>query len=221
MSAQATAANLPPAMDGGTSAPPVSSGGGGVEGALAQLALVTGRLRFFARMITLVMALTFLTLGTLAYLHLRLSAVWVQNGDNGHAVTKQSDYFASASQPQSGDAFQSALQTMSLSFWFACLAAVVGIVCLVSFERARREGDAIFEEVSNDLQWRLVTNRDPREKTDAAMPAAMQKPDIDSRLTIRRFVTASDLPLVPGRMGVTVYAAWFCLSFLVSLFLAR
>jgi hypothetical protein len=72
------------------------------------------------------------------------------------------------------------------------------IVLLTMFDRARRRGDAFFEDISEELQWRARQEVSAGRETRTPMPI---------RLALRRFNSASMLPLTPGQAGVGIYAS--------------
>jgi hypothetical protein len=80
--------------------------------------------------------------------------------------------------------------------------AMYGLTALFLYDRRRRHGDVLFEELSNELQWQAVSG--------SSIPkAAESRPSIENRVTLRNYVQASDLPLVPGKFGPTAYAITF------------
>jgi hypothetical protein len=86
--------------------------------------------------------------------------------------------------------------------FFVALNIVVAmstIALLGTFEVLRKRGDAIFQEMSDELQWH-VGRPDARD-------APRERPLFDVRVALRTFSAAADLPLIPGRYGGAVYAA--------------
>lgn len=79
---------------------------------------------------------------------------------------------------------------------------VLGVVTLLNiamFDIARRRGSMLYEEISEEMQWRL------RERITADEPADA-RPPLYVRLALREFASSSELPLMPGRAGVTIVA---------------
>lgn len=80
---------------------------------------------------------------------------------------------------------------------------LIGVIVLsAAFHDAiRRRGNVLFEEVSNELHW------GGKESKDVTAPEAehSDRPTLDARITLRSFVYASDLPLVPGKFGPSIY----------------
>lgn len=60
------------------------------------------------------------------------------------------------------------------------------------FEQLRRRGEIIYEEVTDELH-RVHSE------------AALERPRIAFRIALKNFATSMDLPLVPGRYGVSLY----------------
>ena len=99
------------------------------------------------------------------------------------------------------------------------------VICVLGFEILRKNGDALFQEISDELQWRIGRkSKLPRSKEPSISSATPQlkvdkyskyKPDLDARIILRNFTLASDLPLIPGRFSPAIYIGLnFALVFL-------
>lgn len=80
--------------------------------------------------------------------------------------------------------------------------ATMACAIIIWFERIRRSGDTLFEEISDELQWH-VRHDDPK----ASHSAARSRPDFSVRVALREFARLSDLPVIPGRFGPSIYIA--------------
>ena len=114
------------------------------------------------------------------------------------------------------------LKVLSLSMpSFAIVMCGGGLYNVLKFERLRKRGEGFFEEVSNELQWRggkaKSKHDDPPERLGVA-PAA-EKPGIEARVAMRRFIASTDLPLFPGRSGVSFYATFFLVGLIYATWL--
>ncbi len=78
----------------------------------------------------------------------------------------------------------------------AGLAIVGGIV----YEVVRRRGDALFDEVSSELQW-FVRER------NASGRVAEYRPHLEARIILREFAQAGEMPFL-GRFGPTICIAF-------------
>lgn len=112
-------------------------------------------------------------------------------------------------------------QIMSVGELIAALTAVFflsSLLMIVIYESLRKSGDALFEEVSDELQW----NVGYRGK-EVNREAAEISPPLDARIILRSFARTTDLPLVPGKYGPAIYAAVNVLStfFLVFSFIGK
>lgn len=87
------------------------------------------------------------------------------------------------------------------------------IACVGWFETMRRRGDAIFQEVSDELQWH-VGRAEYRE-------APPTRPLLKARVALRTFSAAAQLPLIAGPFGATGYAALNLAIALTSAFVLR
>ncbi len=80
------------------------------------------------------------------------------------------------------------------------LLAVAAWFAAVIFETSRKQGDALFEEISDLLQLRYY-----QRLADAEPPE--ERPFVDGKIILRSFARAADLPIIPGKFGPAVYVA--------------
>ena len=80
-------------------------------------------------------------------------------------------------------------------------ATICGLLGSILFESARKEGDVMFKEVSDELQWYVRFDPEPKSTT-----APDERPKLESRLALRSFAQTTDLPLIPGTYGPLFYA---------------
>ncbi len=88
--------------------------------------------------------------------------------------------------------------------WLAAWSLLLGCIALygcASHEMWRRRGDGLFEEISDEVERRVV----------AVAGGLMFEGESDLLLRVRKalrdFTRAGDLPFIPGKFGPTVYAA--------------
>jgi hypothetical protein len=75
-------------------------------------------------------------------------------------------------------------------------------VTVVVHENLRKTGDALFEEISDELQRRFKR----RTVSDKPSVSGEPSPYLAARITLRSFSSTADLPLVPGKFGPGLYA---------------
>ena len=99
---------------------------------------------------------------------------------------------------------------------------LMSIACLIVFDSIRKKGDAVFKELSDELQWYVRYGSEER-AASSSEPTASIRPDLRTRIVLREYATATVLPLLSaGRNGPAIYAiadamlALLCL--LLSLF---
>lgn len=80
---------------------------------------------------------------------------------------------------------------------------------LVMRDSLKKRGDALFEELSDELQWHAL-GKISNEKL------AESRPRLSIRVALRTYARTTDLPLVPGRYGEAVYAAFSIAMFFVA-----
>lgn len=76
----------------------------------------------------------------------------------------------------------------------------VVFLVVIAFDMTRRRGDAIFEEISDELQWRVTSKYVERDSTKT-----FERPRIDARIRLRDFARASKLMLFPGQYGPALF----------------
>jgi hypothetical protein len=90
------------------------------------------------------------------------------------------------------------------------------LIVLVAREYLVRTGDTLFEEISDELQWHVLGEL----KSSSGLPfvdgvldelkALRQQPStrppLEIRVALRLFAKSTDLPLVKGSLGTTMYA---------------
>lgn len=105
-------------------------------------------------------------------------------------------------------AFGTAVRAMNvfIALQLSALAVVTIVILAVIFEQVKRRGEIIYEEVTDELH---------RFHSDVGM----EKPTIAFRIALRNFATSMDLPLLPGRYGVSLYIS-LNLAVLASAFVA-
>jgi hypothetical protein len=77
--------------------------------------------------------------------------------------------------------------------------AIAALLCAVVHEISRKQGDVLFEEISDEVQWRV--------RSQGHEKIAPERPLLDVRVTLRSFAHASDLPFIPSRFGAAIYVA--------------
>ena len=100
------------------------------------------------------------------------------------------------------------------AFWLAGVSVVVGGFTLVFsavYDLAKREGDALFEEISDELQWKIASASHSevysRVEIDEIDQHAKARPELNARVVLRTFASSTELPLIPGRYGAALYVA--------------
>jgi uncharacterized membrane protein len=63
-----------------------------------------------------------------------------------------------------------------------------GLVILLVREQVRKDGESLFEEISDELQW------DVKGQVMTGSSADLTRPNVNSRYALRRFAKTSDLP---------------------------
>jgi len=76
----------------------------------------------------------------------------------------------------------------------------INLFVTIIFDVSRRKGASMFEEISDEFQWSLSSRKVITKELSVA------RQPLEIRMATRSFLAASELPLVPGRFGPTIYA---------------
>jgi hypothetical protein len=85
---------------------------------------------------------------------------------------------------------------------FIIMFLVGAFLSLVIYDYTRRNGDALFDEISDELQWNLT-----KSLKATSSDIRSEKPALTARVILREYTTSIDLPLVRGKHGIAIYAA--------------
>jgi hypothetical protein len=83
-------------------------------------------------------------------------------------------------------------------------------VAIFLHESHRKSGEAVFVELSDELQWHI--RRDALKYSTTKPPAinarvAQQRPAVEVRVALQDYANSVDLPLTSGRHGSLIYTA--------------
>lgn len=92
---------------------------------------------------------------------------------------------------------------IALAIVFICLFSLSNLVMVVFYENYRKRGETLFEEISDEIQWRISDRQVSKYDEEVLID---YKPWLESRVILRDFVKTTDLPLIPGKYGTSIYA---------------
>lgn len=98
----------------------------------------------------------------------------------------------------------------------AGILAFSSVVIAVCFELLRKRGDVLFKEISDELQWNVrfskrsrsiqpTSNQNVLGDHDQPVQSRTKRPELATRVMLRSYANAADLPLVPGKFGPLFY----------------
>lgn len=93
-----------------------------------------------------------------------------------------------------------------LALTLAIIIALAGLVGTAVWEMWNKRGRTVSQELTDQVQEMFVTGDD----------IEREESRLRWRVSVRDFERASDLPLLPGRFGPTIYAALFATIALLS-----
>jgi|SRR5579859_7531997 len=95
---------------------------------------------------------------------------------------------------------------------------LTGVVFLVSWERLKKDGLVLVEEISDEIEWDY---RKRRQSADALPNGERaQRPELEVRVALRGFLRAAELPLAPEQYSTLVYAAYFVACVFATILIA-
>lgn len=105
-------------------------------------------------------------------------------------------------------AFKSESFGLTISL-FPIILAIFVVLIAFRFDVLRKDGDAYFEELSDEMHGKKISEENESYKNSISLKA---------RVIIRSYSNAASLPLVPGRYGPAILAATnIIFSFLAAL----
>lgn len=102
----------------------------------------------------------------------------------------------------------------SEAFIFLIFFAFSSIAILIARDALRKTGESLFDELSDEVQWFVV-----HKAKSSAEGLGSVRPPLGVRYELRRFARNTDLPLVPGSAGTTIYVLLNLILMLVGAFL--
>ena len=94
--------------------------------------------------------------------------------------------------------------------------AFSGIALLIFWDQSRKRGMAIYNEISDEVEWDFNNSRnfENRRVNVAAQPS--ERPELKLRLVLREFLNSATLPLAPHDWGTILYLVLFVMSMLIN-----
>jgi hypothetical protein len=102
---------------------------------------------------------------------------------------------------------------VSIVFVSLIMFEVVNFFLIVIYDSRLKQGNAIFEEISDELQWNINKTSTDNTKTSAT---AEKRPELETRIILRTYARTTDLPLFPGKYGPALYIFLSIISFFLS-----
>jgi len=90
-----------------------------------------------------------------------------------------------------------------LGVQFAAILFVSAVLLAVLFEQLRRRGEVIYEELTDELHR---AHRDPE----------YERPRLSFRIALKTFASSLEVPLIPGRFGISIYLLINIICLIVS-----
>ncbi len=87
--------------------------------------------------------------------------------------------------------------------------ALAGISLLFLWERRRAEGKLLFEEISDELEWHHRTFKPNADYSQSTPDVPKPRVDFGTRVLLREFLDASNMPFIPGPFGAAGYLAFY------------
>ena len=99
-------------------------------------------------------------------------------------------------------------------FLLLTISTVGSFGALVFRDSVRKGGETLFEELSDELQWHVLNDR------QSLTQGIEGRPSLEMRYQLRRFARNTDLPLISGPIGTAIYALLNLSIFLAGAYLS-
>lgn len=83
----------------------------------------------------------------------------------------------------------------------------ISVACLINYEFLCKKGNILFSEISDELEWNLKNEKSGNES-----------PNIDTRIILRSYIQASELPFFRGKYGTGIYLLINIVSLIILIF---
>lgn len=93
-------------------------------------------------------------------------------------------------------------------FTLSIIPCMITIAILGIYDQSKRRGDALFEEISDQLQWHIARRYSKSEQEGHSEQSSYEEstsPVFHFRITLRLFASAIKLPFTPGPNGAAIY----------------
>jgi hypothetical protein len=115
-----------------------------------------------------------------------------------------------------GFALHGSASLVTFLLMYAVSSSIAVFITIFTYESQRKQGDTLFEEISDELQWHI------RQKHPGVQPVIPDdRPSLSARVILRAFARSTDLPFVPGKFGPTVYAVVNIFVLFLALYFVR
>ncbi|HEY0459224.1 MAG TPA: hypothetical protein VGC97_08820 [Pyrinomonadaceae bacterium] len=129
----------------------------------------------------------------------------------GKSIFDNNDYYSS-----SPDILSRMGKTQAgMVFTFLIIFEILNFLFVVIYDSRLKQGNAIFEEISDELQWNI--NKAPTQ-SNSSSAVADNRPELETRIILRTYARTTDLPLFPGKYGPALYIFLNIISFFLSAF---
>lgn len=100
------------------------------------------------------------------------------------------------------------LNILTLGIWmYSLLNIIMGIFILYKFSAIRKQGMIIYEELTEEIDW------------SSKRKEFIHRPPIETRIVIKEFLQASDLPFTSGANGQAFYLIMYVILSILTIFL--
>lgn len=98
-------------------------------------------------------------------------------------------------------------------YYFSLGLGAASLALIVFYESLKKRGEALFEEISDELEWDV--------RGSEGRQSAEGRPELRARIALRTFARTTDLPLIPGKYGPAIYAVLVIGILAVAMSLSR
>jgi hypothetical protein len=91
-------------------------------------------------------------------------------------------------------------QFLYVTVFLASLFFCFSIFSLLTYDRNKKQGNVLFEELSDELEWRVKETNNEKK-----INIPKENPVLRTRIALREYTYTTELPLVKGQYSITLY----------------
>jgi hypothetical protein len=97
-------------------------------------------------------------------------------------------------------------QSFYIAAFLSFIFFAISVFLLITYDKQKRQGNVLFEEISDELQWwTLEKNVSGIKKKNDSNSLERERPILRIRIALREYVHTTELPLLKGTSSIALY----------------